>query len=184
MSIESLREMLAAELQEIYSAEVQVRRALPRLARLAANPALKDALDDHLHETEGQTLRVEQALAELGYPARGKYCLGMDGVLAETRDLLDQCGGDAVRDSWLVAASRRVAHYEIAAYRTAETHAQLLGEERIAELLDRNLDQENATEVRFASLAEDGVDALALEVDTGRFPSLVRHSTLREEFSQ
>jgi ferritin-like metal-binding protein YciE len=183
LPIESLQELLGRELQEIYSAEVQVRRALPRMAQLASTPLLKDALEDRLSGTEEQVFRLEQALAELGRPARGKYCLGMDGLIAEARELLDQSGAEAIRDAWLVAANRRMVHYEMAAYQTVATHAQLVGVESVAALLDRSLEEERAMDERLASLAQSASDAVALQFDPDVYPlrSGVRRPALREE---
>ena len=166
MALESLRELLARELMDLYGAEAQVLKALPNMAKAAATPALKQALERHLTETEGQVTRLEQCFALLGLPVRGSQCKGMEGLVAEANDMMDEEGPDPVVDAGLIGSAQRVEHYEIAAYGSAIAFADLLGEPQVAGLLRQNLEEEQAADRVLTGLARGEVNETALAAGT------------------
>lgn len=163
MALDSMYELLMEELRDMYHAENQLLQALPKMARAARTPALRRAFEHHLSQTEDQASRLEQVFAELGVAARGKRCKGMEGLLEEGKDLMEEEGHDSVLDAGLIAAARRVEHYEIAAYGSLTAFAQLLGEEQIAILMRKSLDEENAANETLTRIAEAEVNAMAME---------------------
>ena len=116
MALESLRELLARELMDLFGAETQLLKALPNMAKAAATPGLKQALERHLTETEGHVARLEQCFGLLGLPVKASSCKGMEGLIAEANDMMDEEGPDPVVDAGLIGSAQRVEHYEIAAY--------------------------------------------------------------------
>ena len=134
----SLDDLLVHELQDIYHAEGQILKALPRMVNAATHPDLKDAFMEHLQQTEGQVRRLEQAFKLLGVPAKGKKCDGMAGLLEEGRKVMEAEAETAVMDAALIAAAQKVEHYEIAAYGCVCTYAELLGYDQVHELLGQN----------------------------------------------
>ncbi len=171
MALDTMRDLLVAQLQELYSAETQVTRALPRLADGAANGVLAEAFRAHLKETEGQIARLERIFELLGASPRGRKAKGMAGLLDEAADTLNEAGFDFVRDAGLIASAQRMEHYEISAYRTARALAHLLGEHDVASLLDESLQQEVVADERLGDVAETEVNPkgmLAVEVETSR----------------
>src|SRR3954464_5343710 len=131
-SLESLNELLQDELKDIYDAEKQLTKALPKLAKKATNEELKEAFEEHLRQTEEHVERLEQAFEHLGMPAKGKKCKGMQNLIAEGEDMIGDAEEDAVRDAVMIAAAQKVEHYEIAAYGTARTWASMLGQDDVA----------------------------------------------------
>ena len=166
MALESLRDLLARELMDLYGAETQMLKALPNLAKAAATPALKQVLERHLTETRGQVTRLEQCFALLGLPVRGSQCKGMEGLVAEANDMMDEEGPDPVVDAGLIGSAQRVEHYEIAAYGSAIAFAGLLGETQTAGLLRQNLAEEQAADRVLTSLARGEVNETALAAGT------------------
>jgi len=166
MALESLRELLVLELQDINGAEALVLKALPNMAKAASAPALKQAFEKHLVETEAQIVRLEQCFAALGLPVRQRPCKGMEGLIAEANDMMDQEGPDPVVDAGLIGAAQRVEHYEIAAYRSALAFAELLGETPVATLLRQSRDEEAAADRTLTGLAIKEVNDTALAAGT------------------
>jgi len=166
MPLDSLYELLVEELRAIYQAENQLLNALPKMAAFACTPALKQALESHLTETEEQVSRLEQAFAELGVAARGSRCKGMEGLMEECEDILEDASDDAILDTALIGAVRRMEHYEIAAYDSAVSHAELLGEGRVATLLRTSLEEEQAADRDLSRIAEAEVNASAVAAGT------------------
>lgn len=166
MSLDSLYELLLDELRDIYHAELQILRALPRMAAFASTPALREALEGHLAETHDQVSRLEVAFAELGVAARGRRCKGMEGLIEEGKDIMEAGGDEAIVDAALLGAAQRVEHYEIAAYGSAATHAELLGETRVVTLLRTSLEEEKATDEKLSRIAEADVHAMAVVAGT------------------
>ena len=144
-SIPNLYALLIDELEDIYDAENQLLEALPKMAEAANHPELKEALTSHLGQTRTHVQRLNQMMSVLGLSAKGKTCQAMTGLLKEGREALEINGPAAVRDAALIGAAQRVEHYEIAAYGTARTFADLLGELDVANLLQTTLDEESAT---------------------------------------
>lgn len=163
----SLDDLLIQELQDIYHAEGQILEALPRMVKAATHPDLKQALEEHRQQTESQVWRLERAFMLLGVPARRRTCDGMAGVLEEASQILDEGAGSAVMDVALIAAAQKVEHYEIAAYGSVCTYAEMLGYDQVHELLGQNLDEEETTDQKLTALAESAIqqygDDLALE---------------------
>jgi ferritin-like metal-binding protein YciE len=163
----SLDDLLVHELQRIYHAEVQVLEVLPRMVTAATHADLKEILEAHRQQSERQVGRLERAFMVLGVPGKRRTCDGMAGLLKEAKQVLDQDAGSRVMDVALIAAAQKVAHYEIAAYGTVCTYAEILGYDQVHELLGQNLDEEETTDQRLAALAETAIqqhgDDLALE---------------------
>jgi ferritin-like metal-binding protein YciE len=154
-----LREMFLDELTDIYDAEMQLLKALPKMAEAAADTELKEAFSEHLKETETQVERLKQVFEMLGKPAKGKSCKAMQGLLAEAEELIKEDAGDAA----LICAAQKAEHYEIASYGTLCSWSRLLEEEDAEELLVTTLDEEKAVDQRLTELAEDTINIEAAE---------------------
>jgi len=157
MKIASLDKLLEDELKDLYNAEGQLVKALPKMAKAAANPALKKAFTSHLAETKGQVQRLTKIGAALGIKLTGKKCKAMEGLLEEGKEILEVEGPDAVIDAALIGAAQRVEHYEIAAYGTARAFAEHLGNSKVAKLLQQTLDEESAADEKLSAISLDKV---------------------------
>jgi ferritin-like metal-binding protein YciE len=157
MKIENLEKLLENELKDLYSAESQLLKALPKMAKAAVSPRLKEAFTTHLEETEGQVERLEKVSELLEIRLTGKKCKAMEGLLEEGKEVLEAEGPDAVIDTALIAAAQRVEHYEISGYGTARALAEFLGHEEAAGLLQQTLEEEAAADEKLTSIAEDEV---------------------------
>ena len=164
MSLDSLEKLFLEELKDVYNAEKQLLRALPRMAKAAESPELQQAFNKHTKETEGQVQRLERVFQELGQSARGKTCKGMQGLVEEGKDVMEKEGEGPVIDAALIASAQRVEHYEIAAYGCLRTYAQLLGLEQAVQLLQQTLDEEEATDKILTQLGESGINEAAASV--------------------
>jgi ferritin-like metal-binding protein YciE len=142
MSVETLQELLIDELKDLYSAEKQIVRALPKVIKAVSAPDLQQGLSEHLEETKNQVARLEQIGEILGKKLTGKTCVGMKGVLEEAPEVLEETKKGPVRDAALISACQRVEHYEMAGYGSARDFAKLLGLREIAILLDETLAEE------------------------------------------
>ena len=162
MALDSLQSLFLDELKDVYHAEKQLVRALPRLAKAASSPELQKAFTNHLRETEGQIKRLERVFKEIGQTPRAKKCDGMAGLIEEGKKILEEDGDPAVIDAALIAAAQRVEHYEIAAYGCLRTYAQLLNLTAAAQLLEQNLNEEEAADEKLTSLAEGGINQAAV----------------------
>jgi ferritin-like metal-binding protein YciE len=154
MSVKTLEELLVDELKDLYSAEKQIVRALPKLAKAASTPQLRDALESHLEETKGQVERLEQIAEIVGKKLTGKTCAGMKGVLEEGSEVLEEVEEGNVRDAAMIGAAQRVEHYEMAGYGTARDFAKLLGQEKIVELLEQTLEEEKAADQKLTTISK------------------------------
>jgi ferritin-like metal-binding protein YciE len=163
MSINSLQDLMVEELRDMYHAEIQLVKALPKMAEAASTPALKQAFERHLEQTENQVSRIEEIFEQLGGDPKGKRCKGMEGIITEGAEVIDQEGPDAVIDAALIAAAQRVEHYEIAAYGCIRSYANLLGLSDVAKLIEQSLEEEEAADQLLSELAETEVNTLALE---------------------
>ena len=152
--INSLDELLVDQLKDLYSAETQLVKALPKMAKAASNMELKAGIEEHLEQTKGHVQRLESASKILSASPTGKTCLAMKGLVSEGEEAIGMGGPDAVHDACLIGAAQRVEHYEIAAYGTARAFAQTLGEEEIASLLDETLQEEAETDERLTELSQ------------------------------
>jgi ferritin-like metal-binding protein YciE len=157
-SASTLHDAFLDELRDLYNAEKQLTRALPKMAKAASSAALADAFESHLQETLGQIERLEQVFESLGEPARGKQCDGIAGIIEEGKDLMSEDFDEAAMDAALIAAGQRAEHYEMAAYGTLVAWANAMGHREAATLLKQTLDEEKAADEKLSSLAEGGIN--------------------------
>jgi ferritin-like metal-binding protein YciE len=163
MSVATIEELFVDELKDLYSAEKQITKSLPKLAKAATSPELKDAFESHLKETFGQIERLDRVFEILGKSPRGKTCNGMKGVLEEGAEVLEETEkGSSVRDAALISAAQRVEHYEMAGYGCVREYAKLLGQKEIAQLLEETLAEEKAADSKLGKVAKQ-VNPAALE---------------------
>jgi len=154
MELQSLQDLYIHELKDLFSAENQLIKALPKMARAATSPKLMDGFRKHLEQTKEHAARLEQILVSHDETTRGPKCKGMEGLLKEGAEMIKEDAEDDVRDAGLISAAQRVEHYEIAGYGTARTYAKLLGDNKGAKLLQQTLDEEGATDKKLTQLAE------------------------------
>ena len=157
----TLRDSLVDEIKDLFNAEKQLTKALPKLAKNATNPKLRAALESHLGETQERIARLEQIFELLDETARGKHCAGMAGIIEEGNDMLEEDAEDAVMDACIIAAGQRAEHYEMAAYGTCIAWANALGLQEVATLLQTTLDEEKAADQKLSALAESGINEAA-----------------------
>jgi len=161
MALDNLQDLFIHELKDLYSAETQIIKSLPKMINAAGSSELKQALQDHLAETEGQVQRLEDIFRELNASPRGKKCVGMEGLIEESKELMKEQAQDWVMDAGLIGAAQRIEHYEIAAYGTARDHAEKLGMYPAAQRLQQTLDEEGAADKKLTEIAAQSVNALA-----------------------
>ncbi|HTM54114.1 MAG TPA: ferritin-like domain-containing protein [Pirellulales bacterium] len=161
MKLQTLEDLLVKELRDLYSAEKQLIRALPKMAKAANSEALREALQEHLEVTKEQAVRLEQIFDQLGISSRGPKCEAMEGLIAEGEELLEQEGAPAVMDAGIISAAQRVEHYEMAGYGSARTFARLLGHDEMAETLQKTLDEEGDADEKLTELAESEINVEA-----------------------
>jgi len=161
MALDSLHDLYVNELKDLYNAETQLVKALPKMAKAASNPDLKAAIEEHLEVTRGQVERLERVFEGLGVSPKGKKCKAMEGLIEEGKEVMEEDGEDAVIDAALIAAAQRVEHYEIAGYGCARTFAKLLGYDKAAQLLQETLDEEGEADKKLTELAETGINVEA-----------------------
>jgi ferritin-like metal-binding protein YciE len=154
MSVESIEELFIDELKDLYSAEKQITKSLPKMAKASSSPELKAAFESHLQETLGQIQRLEKAFEILGKSAKGKLCHGMKGVLEEGAEVLEETEKGSVRDAALISAAQRVEHYEMAGYGCVREYAKILGQKDIATLLDETLAEEKAADKKLGLISK------------------------------
>ena len=162
MNLETLKELYVNELRDLYNAENQLIKALPKMAKGASSDELKEAFGKHLEQTKGHMQRLEQVFEELGEKPKGKTCQAMKGLIEEGSEVLKADGEDSVLDAAIIVAAQKVEHYEIASYGSVRTFAQLLGQDKSAELLQQTLDEESEANELLNKLAEDIVNPEAL----------------------
>jgi ferritin-like metal-binding protein YciE len=152
MEHKALKELFIDELKDIYSAENQLIKALPKMAKAASSDDLRAGFEEHLEQTKEHARRIEEICTELGEKPTGKKCGGMEGLIGEGKEMMDEFEDD-VLDAALISAAQRVEHYEIAAYGTVRTYAELLGHDRAVELLEQTLEEEKETDQKLTELA-------------------------------
>ena len=162
MALKTLLDLFVNELKDVYSAERQILKALPKMAKAASSPDLRRAFETHRKQTEDQVTRLDTIFKQLGASTRGKKCKGMEGLLAEGTEIMEDEGEEAVIDAGLIGAAQRVEHYEIAAYGCLRTYATLLGQPKAATLLEETLQEEEAADQLLSKLADSGVNQAAL----------------------
>lgn len=158
MQMETLRELYIEELKDLYSAEKQLVQALPKMAKNATNPELKKAFQNHLAETERHVERLDEIFKTLEASPGGKHCKGMEGLIEEGDELLEEDAQEDVLDAGLISKAQHVEHYEVAGYGTVRTYALTLGENEHAQLLQRTLDEELAADKLLTEIAEATVN--------------------------
>lgn len=160
MELENLQDLYIHELKDLYSAENQLIKALPKMAKASTNSELADGFNTHLEETREHAARLERVLKSHDETTSGPKCKGMEGVIAEGAEMIEEDAEDEVRDAGLIAAGQRAEHYEMAGYGTARTYAKLLGDTEGEQLLQQTLDEEAATDEKLTQLAQSiNVDA-------------------------
>jgi ferritin-like metal-binding protein YciE len=155
MEHQALKELYIDELKDIYNAENQLVKALPKMAKAANSEELRTGFEEHLEQTRGHVQRLEQIFKELGEKPSGKKCKGMEGLVAEGQEMLGEDFEDDVMDAALISAAQRVEHYEIAAYGTVRTYAELLGEDTAVQLLEQTLEEEKETDQKLTDMASE-----------------------------
>jgi ferritin-like metal-binding protein YciE len=173
-----LHDLFLDELRDLYDAERQLTKALPKLAKGSASPDLRSAIESHLEETRGHVERLERAFQMLDERARGKHCAGIAGIIEEGSDLLAEDLGDNVMDAGIIAGAQRAEHYEMAAYGSVIAWAKAMGHDDVASLLAETLEEEKAADAKLTELAEGGINEAAAtgegeeeEEETGRQPA-------------
>jgi len=162
MKIETMRDFFMEELRDLYNAENQLLKALPKLAGKATSPELKAALEAHLDETEVHLERLTTIFKELDASPKGKVCKAMEGIIAEAEEMLKSKMPESIMDAAIIAGAQRAEHYEMAGYGCVRTYARILGEDSAAELLDKTLQEEGAADQGLTKIAEKSVNGLAL----------------------
>jgi ferritin-like metal-binding protein YciE len=162
----TLRELYIDELRDLYNAETQLTKALPKMAKTSSNSGLRQAFEEHLRQTSEHVSRLEQIFDMLDEKATGKKCLGMEGLVKESAETIQEDYEDAVMDAAIIGAAQRVEHYEIAAYGTTSELARLLGEDKHVPLLEQTLHEEKQTDERLTQLAGE-INPQALEAVKG-----------------
>lgn len=152
-AMKNMNDLLVHELKDLYSAEKQLTKALPKMIKAADNEELRDALQSHLGETEEHVTRLETILSQLEIPTRGAKCQAMEGLIEEGKTVLEEEMEEEVRDAAMICAAQRVEHYEIAGYGCARTFAQQLGYDDAAQLLQQTLDEEKAADEKLTQIA-------------------------------
>jgi ferritin-like metal-binding protein YciE len=161
MKLNSLEDLLHHELKDLYSAENQLVKALPQMAKAASNDELRAGFEAHLEQTKEHVSRLEEAGEMLGKKLSGHKCKAMEALISEGSDLMSEEGEESVLDAGLIGAAQRVEHYEIAGYGTARSLANQLGRDDVATLLQRTLDEEKATDEKLTDLAESTINVEA-----------------------
>jgi len=165
MHMDSFDKLYVDQLKDVYSAEKQLTKALPKMAKAATSPELRTALEEHLHVTRRQVERLEGIFKDLGKPATGKTCKGMAGLIEEGEEVLQEDGDPQVIDAGIIAAAQRVEHYEIAAYGTLRTFAETKGDKKAARILEEILNEEKEADELLTRIAESSVNVEARDVD-------------------
>jgi ferritin-like metal-binding protein YciE len=154
MANDAMRELYVAELRDLYNAETQLTKALPKMAKAASSPELRQAFEEHLRQTSEQVSRLEQIFEMLEEKPTGKKCLGMEGLVKEGAETMKEDYEGHVMDAAIIGAAQRVEHYEIAGYGTVREFAELLGENEHVSLLEETLEEEKETDEKLTQLAE------------------------------
>ena len=161
MELNTLKDLYIHELKDLYSAEKQIIKALPKMVKAATNTQLAGGFQEHLEQTREHAVRLEKILSKLNQTSRGPKCKGMEGVLAEGAEMIEEEADDEVRDAGLISAAQRVEHYEMAGYGSARTYAELVGDSEGAQLLQTTLEEEGATDKKLTKLARTAINVAA-----------------------
>lgn len=167
MAQKSMQDLFNEELEDLYDAEKQIVKALPKVAEAVASEDLRNALEEHLEQTKQHVTRLEQVFQSVGREAKAKKCEGMKGLLEEGENVISELDQSPVRDAALIAAAQKVEHYEISGYGTLRTFAQLLGHEDAVELLEETLEEEKEADEKLTDIAESEINIEAAEGEEG-----------------
>jgi ferritin-like metal-binding protein YciE len=162
--IDSLKKLFTDTMKDLFSAETQISKALPKMSKAATSMDLKRGFDEHLEQTRMQTERLKQISDQLGIKLSGKKCVGIEGIIQEGDEVINETLPERVRDAGLIAAAQKVEHYEMATYGSARTYAHLLGYTDAAKLLQQTLDEEGATDKKLTQLAESHINREAMHL--------------------
>ncbi|HLW35525.1 MAG TPA: ferritin-like domain-containing protein [Chthoniobacterales bacterium] len=162
MKLDTLKKLYVEELRDVYNAEQQLVKALPKMAKAASSDELREALEMHLDQTKGQVERLEEIFEQLDESPKGKTCKAMKGLIEEGSEILEENGEESVLDAGIIAAAQKVEHYEMATYGTLRTWADLLNQDEAAGLLQETLDEEGEADKKLNELAEEIVNPEAL----------------------
>ncbi len=163
MQLETLQDLFVEQLRDLYSAENQLIKALPKMAKAASNEQLSQSFLDHLEETKGHAARLKELFDKMGKKPTGKTCKAMEGLVAEGKEAIEEDAEPDVKDAGLIAAAQRVEHYEMAGYGTVRSFARILGDKEAAKVLQQTLDEEMATDKKLTKLAETVINIEAAE---------------------
>lgn len=161
MEMQSLQDLMVENLKDLYSAETQMLKSLPKVAKKVEHPELKAALEQHVEETRTQIERLEQIFEQLGEKPKGKHCKGMEGLIEENKEMMAEDADPDVMDAGLIVGCQKAEHYEIAGYGSAVTFAKMLGNKEAAQLLAKTLDEEEKTDKRLTQLAKKAINLQA-----------------------
>jgi ferritin-like metal-binding protein YciE len=176
MNKDSLRELYIDELRDLYNAETQLVKALPKMAKASANHQLREAFEEHLRQTSEQVSRLEQIFEQLEEKPSGKRCLGMEGLVKEAAETMKQDYGDEVKDAAIIGAAQRVEHYEMAGYGTVRAFAELLGANEHVTLLEQTLEEEKQADKKLTELAQE-INRRAAQAGSGTARPAASHET-------
>ena len=163
--VATMEDLFLDEIRDLYDAEKQLTKALPKMAKAASSDELKRAIENHLAETQNQVERLEQVFELIGEKATGKKCAAMAGLIQEGQEIVASTNDDAVRDAGIIAAAQKVEHYEMSGYGSARTFAQILGHDDAASLLQETLNEEKAADRKLNDIAETQVNEQAMSTD-------------------
>ncbi len=163
MKLKTLHDLYVDELKDLYSAEQQILKALPKMIKKATATELADAFEEHLKVTQTQVGRLEKVFKMLEVSPKGKKCKAMEGLLEEGKEVMSEDAEPAVTDAALIAAAQRVEHYEMAGYGCVRTFARLLGYDKAADLLQETLDEEGEADKKLTELAETVINVEAMD---------------------
>ena len=167
MEMNDLQDLMVEELRDLYSAENQLLKALPKVARACDSDELKAAFQQHAQETQTHVKRLEQIFKQLGEKPTGKKCKGMEGLIEENKEMMSEDAEPDVLDAGLIVGSQKIEHYEIAGYGSAVTFAKLLGNDQAARLLAQTLDEEERTDKKLSEIAESSINVEAADGGNG-----------------
>jgi ferritin-like metal-binding protein YciE len=166
MEMNTLQDLYIDELRDLLSCESQIIKALPKMAKAASSPQLQQAFQRHLEESQQHLERLNQIFETMGEKARAKKCKGVEGIIEEGKEMMEETETEEARDAALIAAAQKVEHYEIASYGTVRTYAKLLGDDNAARLLQQTLDEEGNTDKKLTQLAQSGINVEAREAES------------------
>ena len=161
MKINTLESLLTDELKDLYSAETQLIKALPKMAKNASTDELRKAFEDHLEQTREHAQRIERICTDMGVSPKGKKCVGMEGLIEEGKEIMTEAEDPDVMEAGMIGAAQKVEHYEIAGYGTASAHARQLGFNSAVTLLEKTLEEEKMTDEKLTKLAKNQVNVQA-----------------------